>query len=270
MNVRSATEADLEAIVAIALACGQPPTDSAADPPYVRHLLAHGTLLVAANGERGSILGFGATRMIGATSLLTDLFVSPPAQGEGIGRAILEMLWMREDESRVTFSSQHRSALPLYARFGLAPRWPLLYVTGYADQLGDSPLTARATSAKEAATFELELTGIDRRADYGYWLRNDTDGGIVVLSGSTPVAAAAATSEGIVHLACTSPARAADALVAALTLRADHSITVCLPGTHPGLALLLRRGFTIADFDLFMSTDDALLAATNAYSPSFA
>jgi len=66
----------------------------------------------------GSVIGFGATRVLatgaGTVSMLCDLFVDPGAHGSGCGRAMLAELWSAP-ESRMTFSSLHSNALPLYA-----------------------------------------------------------------------------------------------------------------------------------------------------------
>ena len=101
IGVRQAGEADLAGIAAVALACGQPPTDSGADPAYARHLLAHGTLMAAVDRER-HVVGFGATRRVGSASALTDLFVLPDRQGGGIGGAILRCLWDADAETKLT------------------------------------------------------------------------------------------------------------------------------------------------------------------------
>src|SRR5438128_6392411 len=127
MMIRPGEEDDLPGIAAVALACDQPLTESGADPAYVRHLLAYGEVAVAID-EHGEAIGFGATRRVGTVSVLTDLFVSPGQQGAGVGHALLSRLWSDEPQARITFSSQHPSALPLYTRFGLIPLWPLLYL----------------------------------------------------------------------------------------------------------------------------------------------
>ena len=105
----------------------------ASDPAYLAYLLEYGTLLVG--GRDGAITGFGATRLIGhgpdAVSMLCDLFVHPGTHGRGCGRAILSQLWPDGTAPRrMTFSSQHAHALPLYTRFGLDAWWPLLYLAG--------------------------------------------------------------------------------------------------------------------------------------------
>src|SRR6266699_3338146 len=119
-GVRKAEVADQKAIIAIAMATGQDEDWDEVYPGYIRHLMTHGSLLVAERS--GVVAGFGATLRIGtgprAISMLTDLFVDPAAHGTGTGRAILGKLWTGEAR-RMTFSSLHANALPLYTRFGV-------------------------------------------------------------------------------------------------------------------------------------------------------
>jgi hypothetical protein len=65
VRVRAATEADL-AIAAIAIATGMDDEWSGTNPDYVRHLMSHGRVVVAAAGE--TVLGFGAAQQIGTGS----------------------------------------------------------------------------------------------------------------------------------------------------------------------------------------------------------
>jgi hypothetical protein len=95
IEVRPAGPADLPGIAAVALGCGQDGEWAGADPAYVGHLLAHGTVVVGVRG--GSVVGFGATRTLamggGTVSMLCDLFVDPAAHGGGCGRALLAAGW---------------------------------------------------------------------------------------------------------------------------------------------------------------------------------
>lgn len=95
IEVRAAVVADLPQIAAVALATGQDEEWAGADPAYMTHLLAHGSVVVAVTA--GSVVGFGATRQLGsgpdAVSMLCDLFVRPQAHGSGYGRAMLDRLW---------------------------------------------------------------------------------------------------------------------------------------------------------------------------------
>jgi hypothetical protein len=157
IEVREAVLADLPQIAAVALATGQEEEWGGADPAYMTHLLAHGTVVVGVTG--GSVIGFGATRQLGsgpsAVSMLCDLFVDPRKHGSGCGRAMLAELWPG-DGRRMTFSSLHGHALPLYTSFGLDAWWPLLYLRGRVDALAAPPgWRAEAATAAEVAAREL-------------------------------------------------------------------------------------------------------------------
>jgi GNAT superfamily N-acetyltransferase len=85
--------------------------------PYVRHLVTTARALVADEG--GRLTAFGATVATGHGRHLTDLFVRTDRLGQGIGRLLLDALFM-DDWPRTTFASDDPRALPLYIRAGMA------------------------------------------------------------------------------------------------------------------------------------------------------
>ncbi|MDR2988422.1 MAG: GNAT family N-acetyltransferase, partial [Nocardiopsaceae bacterium] len=210
-QVRSAQPADLQAIIAIAMATGQDEDWDRIYPGYIGHLMDHGTVLVAERA--GVVTGFGATIQIGTgsqqVSMLTDLFVDPAAHGTGTGRAILGQLWT-DDQPRMTFSSLHANALPLYTSFGVDAWWPLLYVHGEVQRLSMPPgWTVRAAAPGEASGFERDWTGIDRTAEHRFWAAWPDGLSVVASLDGAPAAAGttggAGSEYGVCHLA-TSPA----------------------------------------------------------------
>ena len=207
LEVRTATEDDLAAIAAVAGATGQVEEWSGSDPAYVRHLLAHGQVLVA--GYDGTITGFGATRRIGdgpaAVTMLCDLFVDPGSHGRGTGQALLAALW-EPGSPRITFSSLHAHALPLYTRAGLDAWWPLLYLGGDVGALPRAPgWNVAATSPEQVAALEAEWTGIDRSADHRAWAKRPGGQPVTARRGAALLAAGTVAGEdaeyGIAHLA---------------------------------------------------------------------
>jgi GNAT superfamily N-acetyltransferase len=253
ITIRDAAAADTEAIGRIALATGQDEEWSGSDPAYVRYLLAHGRLVVAE--RRGAVAGFGATHQIGtgpvAITMLCDLFVDPECHGLGLGRAMLEVLW-HDDTPRMTFSSLHARALPLYARYGLDAWWPLLYLSGDVTALrAPAGWVAGPASAGEVAGLERQWTGIDRTADHEAWAARPA--GQPVVAGRDGQAAAAGTvggagSEfGIIHLALApgcGDGEARDAVLAVLAWLDPPGgrARVCLPAPHPAAPPLLAAG----------------------------
>src|SRR3984885_761809 len=163
-----------------------------ADPAYMTHLLAHGRVVVGVAG--GSVAGFGATRPLGsgpgAVSMLCDLFVHPEVHGSGCGRAMLAALWPGTRGHRMTFSSLHAHALPLYTSFGLDAWWPLLYLRGRVDALAvPAGWQAAAASPASVAAAELSWTGVDRSADHQAWARRPGGAGVLAVRDGEVMAA---------------------------------------------------------------------------------
>jgi GNAT superfamily N-acetyltransferase len=264
--VRSAGEEDLAAIAAVATAAGQHDDWSGTNPAYVRHLMEHGRVVVADLG--GRVCGFGAVQQIGdgpdAASMLCDLFVDPAAHGRGCGRAMLAELWSGA-RCKMTFSSLHVHAAPLYTSFGLDAWWPLLYMDGDASRLPvTSDWAVELASADQVARWELDWTSTDRTADHRAWAARPGGQSILVGRDQRVLAAGAVMTSGpdrgIVHLAL-SPA-ANDGTAASLVLLtlarlqgpAAETARVCLPAPHPAVRALLAAGWRFSEFDLFMAT----------------
>jgi GNAT superfamily N-acetyltransferase len=282
IRVRNATLDDVAAIAAVAVAAGQDEEWSGADPAYTSHLIAHGRVAVAEYG--GAVTGFGAAREIStgaaAVTMLCDLFVDPGRHGLGIGQAMLAALW-RDDAPRMTFSSLHAHALPLYLRAGLAPWWPLLYLSGEVAAL-DRPAGWDASPAQppEVAALEAAWTGISREDDHRAWAARPDGQPVVAGRGGKALAAGTAggagSEYGIIHLALSPDAGENEARDAVLTVLSGLSAPagrarVCLPGPHPAARPLLAAGWHNDFLDLFMATDPGLLDPRRAVpSPALA
>jgi GNAT superfamily N-acetyltransferase len=284
ITVRPATPGDFPAIAKVAVATGQDEEWAGSDPAYLAYLLEHGTLLVA--GRDGAITGFGATRLIGdgpaAVSMLCDLFVDPGTHGRGCGRAILSQLWPEgAAPRRMTFSSQHAHALPLYTRFGLDAWWPLLYLAGDvaavrapdgwtvapapAVEVAGADMAAAEVAVAEVAAAEQRWTGVDRSADHRAWAARPHGQPVRAFRHGELAAAGTAAGDGaeygLVHLATAPDVPAGDAVLAVLaSLKApDGRARVCLPGPHPAVRLLFEAGWRHGDSDVFMASDPGLL-----------
>jgi GNAT superfamily N-acetyltransferase len=282
MHIRRADVSDIDAIARVAIAAEQVEEWSGADPAYTTHLLAHGHVVVAEFG--GAVAGFGATRRIGsgppAVTMLCDLFVDPRAHGHGLGRAMLTVLWA-DGSPRMTFSSLHAYALPLYTRSGLDAWWPLLYLSGKVAALpqpGGWDLAPAAPAA--VAAMEEEWTGIDRAADHQAWAARPAGQSLVARRGGTALAAGTVGGDGdeygIVHLALSPAAGDGEARDAVLAVLAGLDAPggrarVCLPAPHPAVRALLAAGWRNDFIDLYMATDPALLNPRRAVpSPALA
>jgi GNAT superfamily N-acetyltransferase len=281
VSVRPAADGDLEGIAAIALATGQDEDWDVVFPGYLRHLMVHGTLLVA---ERdGAITGYGGTLRVGAgparSCMLTDLFVNPAAHGIGIGRVLLGALFADEPR-RMTFSSLHARALPLYTSFGMDAWWPLLYLTGDVRALSrPAGWSVAAAEADWVGALERDWTGIDRTSDHRFWAAWPGGSGVIASMDGQGAAAGtiggAGAEFGICHLALagSGDAAARDAVLAVLSWLepAGGRARVCLPAPHPATRALLAAGWRVEEFDLHMASQFDLIDARRAVpSPALA
>jgi GNAT superfamily N-acetyltransferase len=271
MRVRPATEADFAAIAAVTIATGQHDEWAGTNPAYLRHLLDQGKVVVAELA--GKVAAFGAVREIGtgghAVSMLCDLFVDPAAQGSGCGRAMLTDLWAHA-QRRMTFSSLHAHAIPLYTSFGLDAWWPLLYLHGATTALPIiNEWAVESVTAGPVARYELGWTGADRLADHQAWAARPGGESVLVSRDSEVVAAGTVINSGpdrgIVHLALSPAVDDGTAAAAVLLTLAqlegpgNEEAHVCLPAPHPAVRALLAAGWRFDEFDLFMATEPGLL-----------
>ena len=281
-RVREATPADLDAIARVATVTGQVEEWSGSDPAYIGHLLAHGRVAVAEQG--GTVTGFGASYRIGAgaaaVTMLCDLFVDPQFHGQGAGQALLTALW-DPGTPRMTFSSLHAHALPLYTREGLDGWWPLLYLGGDVRALRrPADWTVAVAAPGQVAALEVQWSGTDRTADHLAWAARPGGQPVVARRGADVLAAAtvagAGAEYGIVHLALAPVAgdrEAADAVLAVLAALdpPDGRARVCLPAPHPATRPLLTAGWHVDFMDVFMATSPRLLDPRRAVpSPALA
>lgn len=306
----AAGPADLTAITRIAQATGQDEDWEFVYPAYLRHLLGRGRLVVAERS--GVVSGYGCAITIGngprAITMLTDLFVDPGTHGEGAGQAILAAIW-KDQARRITFSSLHANALPLYTRFGADAWWPLLYVSGDVRRLTmPGGWSVQQAGPDRAGALELGWTGFDRTADHRFWASWPNGTSLTASRDGQTMAAGTAggsgTEYGICHLAVAPsddasarpgdsgarhapaagppPGRsgpshddgvARDAVLAVLAALdpGDGQARVCLPAPHPAVRPLLGAGWRVTEFDLHMATEFGLLDARRAVlSPGLA
>jgi GNAT superfamily N-acetyltransferase len=281
--VRDADPADLVAIARVAAELGQSGEWCAADPKYVRHLMAVGRFVVLEDAD--GIRGYAATRPLAGNdlqiSMLADLFVSPAVHGQGCGRLLLDRLWA-DEPVRMTFSSLHPHAVSLYTKFGLDAWWPLLYLVGDPRRV-PVPAGYRVEAAEPAAVARLEQqwTGVDRVSDHEAWAARPGGRSFVVLGvGAAPAAAGTAAGAGadfgVVHLAVPpgdDDVVARNGALAALNCMfvPGETVRVCLPAPHPATRPLLAAGWRYEEFDLFMASQPGLLDPRRAVpSPALA
>lgn len=282
-GLRDATFDDVPAIARVAAACDEPiETPGVPGSPYAEHLLARGKVIVAESD--GVVVGYAAAVPVGAWRHVTDLFVHPAARDRGWGRALLAAV-LEGQTAATTFASNDVRAIPIYVRAGMRALWPSLYLEGRAARLDATELRVSPVTAAEAAAAELDITGMDRAADHAYWGTRRGAVPFVVLDDDAVVGVGCAVhrrgrpGRWLPHLAIAPHADAARVATAAVhaTARAGpiaevgagaahtppgaaaHPTSLCVPGPHPVLPILLEAGFRVVDRDIFLATGGAFV-----------
>ncbi len=269
LHVAEAADADVAGIAAVAALVDEM-EGGCGDPRYLSHLRSHGRVVVGRRDD--AVVGYAASHLVGEVEMVTDLFVHPEHHGAGVGRRLLEAAWTRPIGPRMTFSSQHPHALPLYVRAGMAPRWPLLWLHGDPTALPSAALDVEQPGVDEVVAVEQQWLGVDRSDDYRYWVHDAGGRAIVVRDTRGDVVGVGALGgdgehHGLCHFTARDDDSAVASLVAALTTVGGRAF-VALPGPHPGVPVLLAAGWQISAADYWMASDDVVLAATRqALSP---
>lgn len=262
MEIRDATIADVGGIARVRLAIDREAhDDSGADAGYCRHLIDTGRLLVGV--VQATVVGFAGAIDVGDRRLLADLFIDPAVQGSGVGRALLTEIFTGVDD-RFTFSSSDPRALPIYARAGMLPHWPLLYMQGERLALpAPHGVEVGPISPDDAAAVERTLLGVDRSAEYLYWAARAGSTTVQVRRGTEVVGVAAVRTRGdiarVEHLVT---AEADDLDVFAAIVRQSSSaerVLAYVPGPRRLTRLLLDSGFQVIDADTYMATEQRIV-----------
>jgi hypothetical protein len=147
----------------------------------------------------------------------------------------------------VTFASGDPRALPLYARAGLRPLAPLLYLAGRLDAAAAGVQRVRPAdlAARDAAA-----AGRERAPALALLERAGADG---LATGDDAYAIVRPAPDG----AWIGPAAGGAAELAALVAAASAAhgaVQLALPGPHPALRGLLDAGLRITDRDTYMAS----------------
>jgi GNAT superfamily N-acetyltransferase len=279
-TVRPATDADQPAVRAISAAYDnlRPWPER---PDFLDHEFREGRMAVAEwNGE---VVAFGGTFDRGDVVYLADLFVRPDFVGHGAGSAILEALFDR-GEVRLTAASGDPRALPLYARFGMRPLMPALYLyasAGMVRALESGPEELASAPPDVIAAIDAEVCGRPRPQDHAFLASSSGAEGFVLSGGPAPAAFGWIRTVSID--AGTGPERhafvgpiggrteeAMDHVTRALAVRAGAGaphVHLLLLGPHPSLGPLLAAGFRLVDRDTWMCSRLDLIDGRR-YAPS--
>ena len=279
-TVRPAADADQEAVRAISTAYDnlRPWPER---PDFLDHEFREGRMVVAEwNGE---VVAFGGTFDRGEVVYLADLFVRPDFVGHGAGSAILQALFDR-GEVRMTAASGDPRALPLYARFGMRPLLPALYLHAMAGAIGslDAGSPALSPAAPDViAGIDAEASARPRAQDHAFLFSCPGAEGFVLDGAAEPAAYGWIRTVSIDdgtrsdRHAFLGPIggrteddmeRVTRALAVRAAAGASH-VHLLLLGPHPGLGPLLAAGFRLVDRDTWMCSRLDLVDGRR-YAPS--
>ena len=205
------------------------------------HVLRTGVSHVAVHEE--TILGFASAWSRGGDWFLASLFIAPGAQGRGLGRRLLDAVWVGEFARRRTITDAIQPiSNALYASRGLVPTTPVLVFSGVPSPGGAAPLEQ---GLGELAPIDAAAYGFDRAVDHDYWERHARR--TVWLREGEPVAYSYAFPGGSIGpVAGVDPAAAADALEGELA-SVEGSVYVRVPGSSRTLvATALSRGLKLS------------------------
>jgi GNAT superfamily N-acetyltransferase len=230
--IREASSADDAVMDAIARE-----GDASADATYLELVRSQGGRLLVAE-TAGRVVAYGGVVDVDGIAMLTDLFVSADARGTGIGTEMLQQLFAGTTR-RMTFSSKHPAALPVYRRVGMEPRWRLLYLQGGA--LGG--VAALPVEPWRHGRQSL----VEQMARQGAHVTGDV---------------VATPDKGGIWIARLQSTHPVDALVRSLQAMAvGMTVTMCTPEHSPVALWAQSHGFAVTDHDMFCATPDADIAA---------
>jgi GNAT superfamily N-acetyltransferase len=146
-----------------------------------------GCYVIAESGNEG-LVGYARTVAIGGMEQVTELMVTPEAQGAGLGRLLLERCWPgapTPELGRVVVATGAPSDLTLYTNFGVMPvagHWHLRQRTeAYREQRSQEDATGPGVhvlkpdrAVSEWRRLEPAALGQDRQALHEFFARDRT------------------------------------------------------------------------------------------------
>jgi GNAT superfamily N-acetyltransferase len=233
--------------------------------PWFAHLLAVGRLVVAV--DAGAVIGFAGIFDHGRCVALSDLFVEPTRQSEGIGGLLLDEI-LPAGRPLVTMASTDPRAVASYARRGMRPRWPAYYLAADVDRLRPARRPAVSIMPTTVAQYPWELPGDAKHYEAlgGTTVRvcrGDDPIGTALLLRGNPQRLFHPEATEILESAAVTEEDAADVvlgIVHHLVEGGAERIEMQVPGPHPSLPAVLGRGFQITDVDMACASEPDLLA----------
>jgi GNAT superfamily N-acetyltransferase len=149
------------------------PDDTAGRLRTYTHLLETGVIFVAEDPQPA---GFAAAVVRDGVWFLSQLWVLPERQGQGIGAALLDegLAWGRGSRVFSVIASPHPAAQLLYLRASMYPLWLQLDLTGSGRVETDPPSGIQALGPGDRSWLEeldREIRGTVRPEDHTFWAR---------------------------------------------------------------------------------------------------
>jgi GNAT superfamily N-acetyltransferase len=213
------------------------------------HVLSSGACVVA-HDERGSS-GFASAWVRGDDWFLASLFVSPEAQGRGLGALLLDSVWGEHRRRRTITDAIQPVSNALYGRRGLVPATPILSFSGTP-----RVRTGAEPGPSDLRRIDLAAYGFDRAVDHAYW-------GALARRTTWPGAYSYAFPGGTVGPVAGETPEAAAAALAGELARAEGPVAVRIPGSARALVeVALGAGLQLSP------TPGLLLGSAGAEPPA--
>ena len=236
---------------------GRVDTDPADRVPFYRHLLATGAVFVAEDG--GAPVGFSGAVIRDGVWFLSQLWVLPERQGDGIGSTLLDeaLAWGRGSRVFSVVASPHPAAQTLYMRASMYPLWSQFDVAGEPRREPDPPPGMRElTDADHQWLHELdaEVHGAARPEDHaafsGWGAR-----AVVLERGGSRLGYVYARPDGKIGPAAAHRPEDIPTLIAAGRHLVDGPVTVVVPSVNwSAIRELTRLGMKPGGSNTFMSS----------------
>jgi GNAT superfamily N-acetyltransferase len=239
--------------------------------PLYEHIGATADLAWGADAE-GRLVGYARSIRRGDDRELTECFVLPVAQGQGVGTRLLERAFPADAHHRSVLASTDAAALSRYLRLGLVPTAPIHRFEGapapdpraLPGDVTARPLEAIAHGARldALAAIDERVLGVRRDVDHE-WLGEQRTGWLLERAGAPVGYAYGGTSQGPALGLIETDARH----------RGEERISVWAPVAGDGelARYLLGRGYRIDPDPLYLLEDSPRIRADRylVMSPPF-
>lgn len=276
MRIRQADDGDLPALAGIFAASAEDllvryrpddadllPVSSEAALPVYRHVHATGAVFVA---EDPDPVGFSAAVVRDGVWFLSQLWVAPARQAQGIGSALIDetLSWGHGASAFTVVSSPHPGAQTLYLRRSMFPLWMQVDMAGQAGKAGKVPDDFTPLSDEDQTwldEIDRDVRGIARPVDHVFW-RSSADGLGLRRAGKDlgyvyvwPPGGWSAKPKSKIGPGAVRDPRDLPALLAGALQLCSGDVAVAVPSTNwSALNELARLGFRMSVANTFMAS----------------